>query len=145
MTLRIGIARPGGYVVRTIRLEDYVAGVLAGEAARNSSPSALEALAITVRTYALANLSRHRADGFDLCDLTHCQVLRKATLATETAATANGRKDTAVSRGGGVRVLHGLVRRTNGTAVACLARRVRSGVSAVARRRCVRWNACLDG
>jgi SpoIID/LytB domain protein len=92
MTLRIGIARPGGYVVRTIRLEDYVAGVLAGEAARNSSPSALEALAITVRTYALANLSRHRADGFDLCDLTHCQVLRKATLATEAAATATGGK-----------------------------------------------------
>ena len=92
MTLRIGIARPGGYVVRTIPLEEYVAGVLAGEAARNSSPSALEALAITVRTYALANLSRHRADGFDLCDLTHCQVLRKATLATETAAAATAGK-----------------------------------------------------
>jgi SpoIID/LytB domain protein len=87
MTLRIGVARPGGYVVRTMQLEEYVAGVLAGEAARNSSPSALEALAITVRTFALANLSRHRADGFDLCDLTHCQVLRKATPATETAAT----------------------------------------------------------
>ena len=92
MTLRIGIARPGGYVVRTIPLEEYVAGVLAGEAARNSSPSALEALAITVRTYALANLSRHRADGFDLCDLTHCQVLRKATLATETAAQGTAGK-----------------------------------------------------
>jgi stage II sporulation protein D len=92
MTLRIGIARAGGYVVRTIQLDDYVAGVLAGEAARNSSPSALEALAITVRTFALANLSRHRADGFDLCDQTHCQVLRKATLATETAATATAGK-----------------------------------------------------
>jgi SpoIID/LytB domain protein len=87
LTLRIGVARPNGYTVRTIQLEEYVAGVLAGEAARNSSPSALEALAITVRTFALANLSRHRADGFDLCDLTHCQVLRKATPATETAAT----------------------------------------------------------
>jgi SpoIID/LytB domain protein len=86
ITLRIGIARPGGYTVRVIPLEEYVAGVLAGEAARNSSPSALAALAITVRTFALANLSRHRADGFDLCDLTHCQVLRKATPATEAAA-----------------------------------------------------------
>jgi stage II sporulation protein D len=92
MTLRIGVARPGGYVVRTIPLEEYVAGVLAGEAARNSSPSALAALAITVRTYALANLSRHRADGFDLCDLTHCQVLRKATTATEIAATGTAGK-----------------------------------------------------
>jgi SpoIID/LytB domain protein len=86
LTLRIGVARPGGYTVRTIPLEEYVAGVVAGEADRDSSPSALEALAITVRTFTLANLSRHRADGFDLCDLTHCQVLRKATLATERAA-----------------------------------------------------------
>ena len=49
-------------------LETYVARVLAGEAARDSQPAALEALAIAVRTYTLANRGRHRADGFDLCD-----------------------------------------------------------------------------
>jgi SpoIID/LytB domain protein len=88
-TVRIGIARPnGGYDVRTMNLEDYVAGVIAGEAAKDSSPAALEALAITVRTFALANLGRHRADGFDLCDLTHCQVLRKPSAATTAAAEA---------------------------------------------------------
>ena len=88
-TLRIGIARPsGGYDVRTMNLEDYVAGVIAGEAARDSSPAALQALAITVRTFAAANPGRHRADGFDLCDLTHCQVLRKPTAATSAAAEA---------------------------------------------------------
>ncbi len=69
-------------------VDDYVAGVLAGEAARGSSPSALEALAITIRTFAMANRGRHRADGFDLCDQTHCQVLRAATAATERAAAA---------------------------------------------------------
>ena len=74
--------------MRTIPVDDYVAGVLAGEAARESAPSALEALAITVRTYAVANLGRHRADGFDLCDQTHCQVLRTATPATDRAAAA---------------------------------------------------------
>ena len=36
----------------------------------------------------MANLSRHRADGFDLCDQTHCQVLRAATPATDRAAAA---------------------------------------------------------
>ncbi len=41
-----------------------------------------------MRTYALANRGRHRADGFDLCNLTHCQVLRKATPASEQAAAA---------------------------------------------------------
>ena len=75
--LRVGFARAGGgYTVTALPLETYVARVLAGEAARDSPPAALEALAITVRTYALANRSRHRADGFDLCDQTHCQVLR---------------------------------------------------------------------
>jgi SpoIID/LytB domain protein len=90
--LRIGVARRGGYTVRTIPVDDYVAGVLAGEAARESVPAALEALAITVRTYAVANLSRHRADGFDLCDQTHCQVLRAATPATDRAAAATAGK-----------------------------------------------------
>jgi len=79
VTIRVGIARGASYDVETMPLESYVAGVLAGEAARGSTPAALEALAITIRTFALANLGRHRADGFDLCDQTHCQVLRSAT------------------------------------------------------------------
>jgi stage II sporulation protein D len=87
--VRVGIARDGGgYTIRTIALEEYVAGVLAGEAARDSSPAALQALAITIRTYALFNRGRHAADGFDLCDLTHCQVIRRPTAATGSAADA---------------------------------------------------------
>lgn len=88
-TLRVGLARPGGrYTVATMPLETYVARVVAGEAARDSQPAALEALAITVRTFALANRDRHRADGFDLCDETHCQVVRAPTAASERAAQA---------------------------------------------------------
>ena len=78
----------GGYTIATMPLETYVARVLAGEAARDSQPAALEALAITIRTFALANRGRHRADGFDLCDQTHCQVVRTATSSTERAAQA---------------------------------------------------------
>jgi stage II sporulation protein D (peptidoglycan lytic transglycosylase) len=88
-SVRVGIARAGGgHTVVEMPIETYVARVLAGEAARDSQPAALEALAITVRTFAAANLGRHRADGFDLCDQTHCQVLRTATAATERAADA---------------------------------------------------------
>ncbi|RPJ79056.1 MAG: SpoIID/LytB domain-containing protein, partial [Acidobacteria bacterium] len=43
-------------------------------------------LAITARTYAVANLGRHAADGFDLCDLTHCQVVARPTQAARRAA-----------------------------------------------------------
>ena len=88
-TLRVGIAKTGGgYTVTNMPIETYVARVLAGEAVRESQPAALEALAITIRTFALANRGRHRADGFDLCDQTHCQVVRTATAATERAAQA---------------------------------------------------------
>ena len=85
-TLRVGVSSGGSVVIRTLALEDYVAGVLVGEAARDSAPAALDALAIAIRTYALRNLNRHRADGFDICDQTHCQVLRSATPPTEQAA-----------------------------------------------------------
>jgi SpoIID/LytB domain protein len=78
----------GKYSVVTLPMETYVARVLAGEAARGSQPAALEALAIAIRTFALANRGRHRADGFDLCDQTHCQVVRAAVAATERAAQA---------------------------------------------------------
>jgi stage II sporulation protein D (peptidoglycan lytic transglycosylase) len=90
--LRVGIARGNGYDVAALPIEPYVARVLGGEAAPDSHPAALEALAIAVRTYALANLGRHRADGFDVCDQTHCQVVRTATPATERAARATAGK-----------------------------------------------------
>jgi SpoIID/LytB domain protein len=88
-SVRVGILKPGGgYTVTDMPMEIYVARVLAGEALRDSQPAALEALAITIRTFALANRGRHRADGFDLCDQTHCQVVRTAVAATERAAQA---------------------------------------------------------
>lgn len=87
--IRVGaLGADGRYSVTAIPVETYVARVLAGEAVRSSAPAALEALAIAVRTFAMANLGRHRADSFDLCDQTHCQVVRTATPATERAAQA---------------------------------------------------------
>jgi SpoIID/LytB domain protein len=88
-SLRVGMLRPGGgYTVSTLSMDAYVARVVAGEAARESRPAALEALAMAVRTFAQANRGRHRADGFDVCDQTHCQVVRNATQSTEAAAQA---------------------------------------------------------
>jgi stage II sporulation protein D len=88
LTVKIGRAHGRGYRIVEMPLEDYVAGVLAGEAAPGSRPAALQALAIAIRTYTAANLGRHRAQGFDLCDETHCQVYRAATPATQQAAEA---------------------------------------------------------
>ncbi len=86
--IRIGVLSNGSYAVSVIPLDTYVGRVLAGEAAPNTAPAALEALAVAVRTYTAANLGRHRAEGFDLCDQTHCQVMRTANPDTERAAAA---------------------------------------------------------
>lgn len=77
----------GGRIVR-LDLEEYVARVVAGESEPDAPAAAQEALAITVRTFALANMNRHRREGFDLCDTTHCQVPRPATPASRRAAAA---------------------------------------------------------
>ena len=74
--------------MQTFALEDYVARVLAGEAAAASPPAALEALATAIRTFAFANRGRHQRDGFDLCTLTHCQVVREPYAAVRAAAAA---------------------------------------------------------
>ncbi len=55
-------------VINELGLEEYVAGVIAVEMGRRSGSerAALEAQAIASRTYAVANLGRFRAQGFDL-------------------------------------------------------------------------------
>jgi len=57
-------------------LEEYVTAVLQGESAGFKSDEALKAMAVAARTYAVHFGSRHKLEGFDFCDTTHCQDLR---------------------------------------------------------------------
>jgi SpoIID/LytB domain protein len=76
--LRVGRATLSGrYEVETVGIEEYVARVVAAEAGPADGLEARRALAIVARTFALTNRDRHRAEGFDLCDLTHCQVVKR--------------------------------------------------------------------
>jgi stage II sporulation protein D len=68
--------RDGLRVLLTLPSENYVIAALNGEAAPDEPLASLKAMAITIRTFALANATRHRAEGFGLCDSTHCQALR---------------------------------------------------------------------
>ena len=70
-------------------LEDYVAGVLAGESSIFKSEEALKAMAVAARTYAVHHMGRHRAEGFDFCDTTHCQDLRLAARSDRLRAAAD--------------------------------------------------------
>ena len=86
-TVRVGVAVPDGTVrIDVLPLEAYVSRVISGEGQPRAGAAAHEALAIVIRTFALANKHRHRAEGYDLCDSTHCQVMRPAVKAAREAA-----------------------------------------------------------
>jgi stage II sporulation protein D len=100
LVVRIRIADARGPRVVALPIDDYVAGTLRGELApstlRNPAlAGVLDVQAIVARTYALSNLDRHQAEGFDLCDSTHCQVYRGGRPsdreAADTATLAAGR------------------------------------------------------
>ncbi len=61
-------------------LEEYVAAVLAGESAGFRSEQSLAAMAVAARTYAVRFQGRHKAEGHDFCDTTHCQDLHMAAV-----------------------------------------------------------------
>ena len=60
-------------LIAHIPLEQYVASVLAGELNGVTNPETLKAMAVAIRTYAIRHRSAHAAEGYDLCDTTHCQ------------------------------------------------------------------------
>ena len=84
----------------SLDLDTYVLGTVSSEAwvRREEDPDVAERIfevqALVARTYALANVRRHAAEGFDLCSRTHCQIYRPP------AATARWREaiETAVER-----------------------------------------------
>jgi stage II sporulation protein D len=87
VTVRIGSPNRGRDAL-DIPLELYVAQVLSAEGEPNAPEASAQALAIAARTYTLFNLARHQREGFDLCDTTHCQVLRASSAASRRAAQA---------------------------------------------------------
>ena len=87
--VRLGrLSADGRARIETMAMDDYIAQVLAGEGQPSAGDAAQQALAIAARTFAQANRNRHRREGFDLCDTTHCQVVKRATTGTQRAAAA---------------------------------------------------------
>lgn len=63
-------------IINEVEEVDYLAGVLRGETGKEKSVAFYEAMAIMARTYACYYGNRHKAEGFNLCDQTHCQVYK---------------------------------------------------------------------
>lgn len=63
--------------VVSLDVEEYVAGVIAGESSVFRSDEALKAMAVAARSYAVRLRGRHASEGFDFCITTHCQHLER--------------------------------------------------------------------
>jgi stage II sporulation protein D len=90
--IRVGTSRG---IVR-VPFEEYVLGSILAEAGPVGEPPdvvgrVFEVQAILARTYALVHLGRHRAEGFDLCDATHCQVYDPARIGRSRFSTEAAR------------------------------------------------------
>jgi len=77
--VRVQLTTSGRPRIVAMPIELYVAKVLAAEGQARAADAAQQALAIAIRTFAVANRGRHASQGFDLCDATHCQVLSAST------------------------------------------------------------------
>lgn len=90
--LRISHNRNGGLLlVNQVDLETYLAGVVQSEI-YGDLPDIYKVQAVISRTWALLNLQKHKADGYNFCDHVHCQAYHnRCTLpliATSVEATA---------------------------------------------------------
>jgi len=59
--------------INEITLDNYISGVVQAESGRRSYQEFYKVQAILARTFALSHLQKHGAEGFGLCDHTHCQ------------------------------------------------------------------------
>lgn len=64
--------------INYVEMEEYLKGVLPYEISDSYPIEAIKSQAITSRTFALANLHKHKASGYEICDTTNCQVYRGA-------------------------------------------------------------------
>ncbi len=106
---RVVRVRVSGRVQR-IPIDDYVTVAALSEVTPTGVSGDVvarvyEVQAVIARTYALSHLGRHGADGFDLCDDTHCQLyqparLRTSRFAADAAAAARRTRGITVRRNG---------------------------------------------
>jgi len=79
--------------INLIDREKYIASVVEAEAGPGKNKEFYKAQALIARTFAMAHIEKHKSEGFNLCDGTHCQAYKgkigfdkniyKSTLETE--------------------------------------------------------------
>lgn len=71
----ISFVNSGGKIttINYVKLGDYLKGVVPNEMPALWNIEALKAQAVAARNYTLRNLNKHKSEGYNVCDTTHCQ------------------------------------------------------------------------
>lgn len=88
------ISNEGGMLkmLNEVKLDNYIAGVVEAESGTRSLPEYYKVQAILARTFALAHLNKHLAEGFSLCDQVHCQAYYGKPRLSEIFTSVNATK-----------------------------------------------------
>lgn len=82
--------------INEIELDNYIGGVVQAESGRRSFQEFYKVQAILARTFALSHLQKHVAEGFSLCDHTHCQAYFGKTTELDIMKAVSETKDKVV-------------------------------------------------
>jgi len=66
-------------LVNNCDIEEYIAGVVKAEGGNGKKEEYFKTQAVIARTYTYRYMGKHLADGYNLCDATHCQVFNGIT------------------------------------------------------------------
>jgi stage II sporulation protein D len=79
-------------IINNLDMEKYIAAVIEAEGGNNAPAEYYKAQAVLIRTFTIKNMFKHAEEGFNLCDVVHCQAynsrssqhpeILKATLST---------------------------------------------------------------
>lgn len=83
--LKIQLTKRGFLLINNIDLDNYIGGVVEAEVGRKPVEEYHKLQSIICRTYALANLQKHAAEGYNLCDRVHCQAYHGKTFVDQIA------------------------------------------------------------
>lgn len=83
-------------LINEIVLDNYISGVVQAESGKRSYQEFYKVQAILARTFALSHLQKHAAEGFSLCDYTHCQVYFGKTTELDIMKAVSETKDKVV-------------------------------------------------
>lgn len=75
-------------VINRVQMVNYLGGVIESEGGGGKPLEYYKVQAILSRTYVLGHLSKHRKEGFQVCDRVHCQAYHNMLIYTPTIADA---------------------------------------------------------